>query len=335
MKDTEGNLDMYKVAIVITTYNLEKYIKKAIQSVLSQKTRFDYRIIIADDASTDGTISILKEYQNKYPKKITVLYSDINRGSLANSNRALSYIDCEYFSFLDGDDYWIGEDRLQKQVDFLDANPNYMMYAGNTLYLRNNKVAELVVPPKKMNRSYFMDDYLNNKMPFFHTSSILLRNTIFKNGLLSCYTDAVGTFEECALRGEDFRRILHLTQGPLYASKDIISCYRIHCEGIWQGSSSTHKLIESAISSNFYKKYFGFQYGDYFTKAAENSYKNLIRNLILDNKLLKDYLLDSKDTYLLTSYLRDISKYQSTYEIKNSKGKKILKRILLKLITEL
>ena len=96
---------MLKVTVGITTYNLEKYIEKAIDSILCQKTNFEFKIVIADDGSTDGTVNILKKYAEKYPEKIEIMLSSKNLGSLANSNRIFEKIDGEYISFLDGDDY--------------------------------------------------------------------------------------------------------------------------------------------------------------------------------------------------------------------------------------
>lgn len=76
------------------------------------------------------------------------------------------------------------------------------MCAGNTQYLIEEVLGDLVVPKKKLNKTFYFRDYLEGSMPFLHTSSILLRNNIFVNGIPRCYKDAVGTVEECALRGK-------------------------------------------------------------------------------------------------------------------------------------
>ncbi len=299
---------MLKAIIAITTYNLEKYISEALDSVLRQKTDFDYKVLIADDCSTDGTVDILRKYKEKYPEKIKLMLSEKNVGSLANSNRLFDKIDCEYFSFLDGDDYWLGEDRLQKHVDFLDKNREYSMCAGNTRMLRDGKEAELLVQPRYLNKPYSFDDYLSNAMPFIHTSGITVRNTIYKNGLPECYFRCVDTFENCALRGEDFRRILHLEQGSLFLFDDIVSVYRIHDGGLWQGSSEVKRLIEGAIAGNFYSKYFNGKYDGAFDIIAQTNYKNLIAYLLTNCEFANRYLLSEKDTALLTSLMTDISK---------------------------
>lgn len=297
---------MVKVIVAITTFNLEQYIEEALNSVLSQETNFEYKIVVADDCSKDNTLKILQNYRMKYPEKIVVLDSDKNRGSLANSNRIFEDMQCEYFTFLDGDDYWVGNDRLQRQVDFLEQNPTYMMCAGNTQYLRNAVLADYVVDKRKLGKSYTFDDMINERMPFFHTSSILVRNTIFINGLLKCYKDAENTFENCALRGEDFRRLIHLEQGPLYAMEDTLSVYRIHENGIWQGSTNFKRMLEATIGFNFYAKFFGNKYGDYFIVKRNELYKELMKIMVLDKDILSSYVLSEKESELFLELLKDM-----------------------------
>lgn len=322
---------MTKVIVAITTYNLEKYIAKALDSILCQKTDFDYKIIVADDCSTDRTIEILKKYKKSYPEKIELLLSDHNMGSLSNSNRIFDGLQCEYFSFLDGDDYWIGDERLQKQVDFLDSHPEYSLCGGNTQYLKNNALADYVVDGSKLGRTYDFESLLNEDIPFVHTSALLLRNNIFKFGLPECFKKAEDTFENCALRGEDFRRILHLETGPMYLMKETVSVYRIHENGLWQGSSYAKRTIESAITNNYYKKYFGNKYGLYFVKKAKESYKNMMNILIVDYNLLGVYRLNKNETFLLTSLMNDLALGKKSFKVNNSIKRKLL-RIIIRIL---
>lgn len=292
-----------KVVVAITTYNLKEYIEQALNSVLSQVTDFDFSIVVADDASTDGTVEILKRYEQKYPDRIKLILSDTNRGSLANSNQIFDRLECEYFSFLDGDDFWIGSDRLQKQVDFMDAHPEYSMCGGNSVFVRDGEVSGLVVNPQWVNASYDFIGMLSDAIPFVHTSSLLVRNTIFCNGLPKEYYSAVDTFENCALRGEDFRRILHLEQGPMYVMDGIFSAYRIHERGVWQGSSSAKRAIESAIGYNFYCKYFGDRYGAYFINKRSQAIAEMSKVLADANEGAK---LKEKDIELIRCLMKDM-----------------------------
>lgn len=319
---------MDKVVVVITTYNLDKYIAQALDSILCQKTNFDYKIIVADDCSTDDTISILNEYQRAYPNRIKIVLSPENIGSLRNSNRVFDGLQCEYFSFLDGDDYWIGEDRLQKQVDFMDAHPEYVLCGGNTQYLRNDRLAEVIVNQQKVGKTYTFSSMLNGTTPFVHTSALLVRNIIFNQGLPDCFKQAENTFENCALRGEDFRRILHLEKGPMYVMSDTLSVYRIHEKGMWQGASSAKRAIEGTISMNFYKKYFGDKYGDFFAQEFKQMYREMMKTLVVDRNLIGNYELNVDETFLLISLLNDIKNDNGTQNSRRVFSRKIRRKLI-------
>ena len=118
---------------LIVAYNHKNSIAKAIESVLEQKTNFKFQIWVLDDASTDGTSDIIKEYANKYPDKITHVLREKNLGGIQNVFQAVSKIDTKYYSTLEGDDYWTDENKLQIQVDILENNPDCSFCAHNTL----------------------------------------------------------------------------------------------------------------------------------------------------------------------------------------------------------
>lgn len=307
---------MYKVTILITTYNLKAYIREAIESVLNQKTDFLYRILIADDASTDGTKEILKDYEEKYPEKIKLIAQKNNLGSLRNS--ICLYEDCktEYFAFLDGDDYWLDNTRLQRQVDFLEKNKEFVICGGNTQFFceskrKNNKT---VVHKRFLGKSYSIEDYYNQKVPFVHTSSILFRNIIFKQEVPQIYYQVQNTFEEPALRGEDFRFLIHLSQGKMMLFEDTLSVYRIHDKGVWQGAGRTIQLLESVIYYNFCKKYWN-EHRVYFDKLCQNAYIKLMQFLIKEKNIDKFYELNEKEHFYFISILEEIYQYRINHVI--------------------
>lgn len=113
------------LSIVTITYNHEPYIRKCIEGVLMQQVNFTMEFIIAEDCSTDGTLAICKEYAEKYPNLIELITSENNVGAIANERRAMKAAKGKYIAFCEGDDYWTNPLKLQKQVDFLEANPEY------------------------------------------------------------------------------------------------------------------------------------------------------------------------------------------------------------------
>lgn len=134
---SNNKLDM-KVLIKCKTYNHEKYITKALDGIAKQKTDFSYLAVVVDDASTDTTADILREFESRYPDRIKGIYLKENHYSrgLSNSQYINHYLDqCEYVAYCEGDDYWTDPLKLQKQVDFLDNHPDYgMCYAKCAYY---------------------------------------------------------------------------------------------------------------------------------------------------------------------------------------------------------
>ena len=122
-------MDVHKkmVSVVMPTYNHEKYIARAIESILSQKTDFEYELVIGDDASSDRTQEIIWHYASQYPDKIKVICRKKNLGALKNSIGIIRKCQGKYLATCEGDDYWIDNEKLQKQVDFMEANPEYSM----------------------------------------------------------------------------------------------------------------------------------------------------------------------------------------------------------------
>ena len=116
------------------THNQERFIRDALDSVLCQKTTFSFNIIVSDDASSDGTVAILQEYQQHYPQKIRLMLNETNIGGPENLKRVIEASKAKYITCLDGDDFYTDEYKLQKQVDFLEAHPEYAACFHNTWY---------------------------------------------------------------------------------------------------------------------------------------------------------------------------------------------------------
>ncbi len=116
-----------KLSVILITYNHEKYIRKALDSVLSQETDFPFEVVIGEDCSPDDTRNICKEYKKKYPDQVRLVSRDKNTGR-PTLNVYETTMKCrgEYLAYLEGDDYWTDTHKLQKQVDFLESHPEYI-----------------------------------------------------------------------------------------------------------------------------------------------------------------------------------------------------------------
>ena len=130
------NSDVPLVSVDCATYNHEPYIAQALDGFLMQKTNFPFEVIVHDDASTDRTAEIIREYEARFPKIIKPIYETENQYSKHNGSLArIMAAACKgkYIALCEGDDYWIDEDKLQMQVDFLEGNPEYTMCFHNAI----------------------------------------------------------------------------------------------------------------------------------------------------------------------------------------------------------
>lgn len=150
------------VSVKTLTYNHAPYIEKCIEGILMQKTNFIYELVIGEDCSTDETRAICKRYAEKYSDVIKLVLSDKNVGATENSKRTYAECQGKYIAFCEGDDYWTDPYKLQKQVDFLEANSDYGLVHTNYSVLNNqsNKLrsnSKNIIPTGEILRSLLID----------------------------------------------------------------------------------------------------------------------------------------------------------------------------------
>ena len=178
-------MDTFKVSILVTFYNQEKYVDKALKSIFLQKTNFDFEVLVGDDGSTDKTIELINRWISKYPNKIRLFRMERSgkkypTGFRSSQNRLnlLKYVTSQYFNFLDGDDYFTDINKLQKQVDILDSKDNQDCVAcgtnidmifpdGSIKQATSNKLKEGKISPSDYWRKYY-----------FHTNTLLIRSSV-------------------------------------------------------------------------------------------------------------------------------------------------------------
>ena len=167
--------------VLISTYNHENYIKNCINSVLKQKTKYNIKIICFDDCSTDRTFKILKKIQKLFPKKIQIVKNEKNlgRGTLSIIKNSDKYSqDFDYWTILDGDDKWLNKSRVEKQINILENNSDYIGCCGYTkVFDKNGKFLKLIKP----DLNYFsLNDLIARGGLYFHTSSVIWKNIYYK-----------------------------------------------------------------------------------------------------------------------------------------------------------
>ncbi|SEF94444.1 Glycosyltransferase involved in cell wall bisynthesis [Halpernia humi] len=168
-----------KVSACIITYNQEEYISQCLDGVLSQIVDFDYEIIIGEDKSTDGTLEICKKYADKHPTKITLIERSENLGMIGNWLETIMSCKGKYIALCEGDDYWTDPLKLQKQVDFLEANDEFALCFHPVKILKKDGEIEddfITKIPENFQERMTLASNSN----YIHTPSVVFRNIVEK-----------------------------------------------------------------------------------------------------------------------------------------------------------
>ena len=263
--------------IIMPVYNREEYIEQAIQSVLSQKTVFNYKLVIADDSSSDNSMQIAERYKEVYPDIIETLYSDKNVGLLANNIRVWENMKSDYFCVLDPDDYWISDMFLQKALDFLEKNPEYVCYSSNTIIEEEHQPNRaLIVTEQYQYTTNSIRDYLEGKAIIPHTTAAVWRNVIYKFGVPKMMRAAVGTKSEASFRADHGRFVMHIKYGKANFVNEFVGVYRVHKGGIWSGSKAVHRYLLNAQQKFDHSNYYEGLYEKEFKSLALQYYKRAV-----------------------------------------------------------
>lgn len=226
------------VSITCITYNQELYIARAIESFLMQKTTFPFEIIIHDDASTDNTANIIREYALKYPDLIFPIFQNENKWS-KGINPAFEYVipKCKgkYIAVCEGDDYWTDTYKLQKQVDFLEANSDFCIHHHGFINISSSGKLLNFSPERKSSTN--IEDYLSGKEPYGpKTCTMMFRNdqkSIKEMSSLPYVCDTV-------------LFVKFLSKGCKMAySHEMMAAYRIHEGGIWSMQNQEKRTLHS------------------------------------------------------------------------------------------
>ena len=168
------------VTIRCITYNHKPYIRQCLEGFVMQNTNFRFEAIVHDDASTDGTAAIIREYAEKYPDIIKPIYETENQyskhdGSLDRIMDA--HMHGKYIALCEGDDYWIDPLKLQKQVDFLEKHPEYGLCYTNYETLYESKKQIVPAPSAKRNSGNIFEELLQRN--FIVTATVLFRTNVY------------------------------------------------------------------------------------------------------------------------------------------------------------
>ncbi len=256
-----------KVSILCHCFNHEKYIAKALDSFIMQKTKYDFEICIHDDASTDNTAYIIREYQNKYPQLFKVILQDENQYSKGKSVNMLNFQQSsgEYIAFCEGDDYWTDIYKLEKQIDILERFNEvslvahaYKSFNQNTKIRRNHYY-------QRNNGFVDQSSVIKSFNPIFHFNSLMVRRGVM---LMPDFYIKLRTADSI---------ITHhvVTLGRIYYLAEVMSVYRTGVKNSWSDRLAKDPQIlykTYQLKRDFLEQYnieTKYEFNSYITKHIE------------------------------------------------------------------
>ncbi|WP_425639477.1 glycosyltransferase [Algoriphagus yeomjeoni] len=241
-----------EVSVILLSYNHEKYISFAIESILNQRFNQQFEIIILDDFSTDSTFEIINQFEVEFPEKLKSYKNSKNLGLARNYEKAILLAQGKYIAYLEGDDYWTDPLKLQKQFNFLEENPGFVLAFHDfiTIDKGNNIISNMNLFNRTIQKNRSQKEMVTGCL--IHQNTMMFRNVVTKF--------PSGFFR---VKNHDTFFIAYLSK---WGKAGYVKCnpmhYRIHSESLWSSLSGKKKHLNGLITYSiiiFYvsPKYFG------------------------------------------------------------------------------
>ena len=236
------------VSIICDVFNHEDYLRECLNGLVNQNTDFDYIILIHDDASTDISPQIINEYVEKYPKLFEPIFQKVNQYSQGIGiwkTYQFPRVHTKYVAFCEGDDYWIDQNKLQKQVDFLEVHKECSGVFGN-IYVRDDTLNPVIYSKSLMQSRYYDQEEMLKGL-LFPLASICVRKTVIDNwnNNIQANGDIILAYTATQL-------------GKIYMMDDYMSVYRKTGKGVCTSKSMSEQLIAELSEWYFFHNQLNF-----------------------------------------------------------------------------
>lgn len=305
-------MDNPLLSIACITYNHEKFIAQAVEGFLMQKTTFPYEIVIHDDASTDKTARILEGYRSRFPN-IELLFQKENQYSKGtNPFSAFVLPKCrgKYIAICEGDDYWTDPYKLQKQVDFLEANPAYVIcYHDADIIDENGALVSKSKLPENLKTDFSAEELI--KGAWVLTMSMCFRNVL----------DSFPEEYSKVKNGDKFLTSLLGNYGQGKYLRDIENAvYRKHHTSVWSSLDKVNQIFYNGDTRAWLFRYYDrigkSRYADYFRKEVVSHFRALTHEISTEkperyekilNKVFSNYtdIVGSRELNGLVRFLQN------------------------------
>lgn len=295
MKNWPKEWDRPEVSVRCLAYNHEPYIRKALDGFIMQNTNFPFVVVVHDDASTDKTADIIREYESKFPKIIKPIYESENQYSKQDGSlRRIVDKACtgKYIAYCEGDDYWCNPHKLQKQYEAMESHPECSLCVHTVQCVSNEgKDINRHIPYKNLFKTNFIkqDEFAqaliaDHRYPFQTSSFFLRKEHLEKNEKF---------FLESPSNGDEKILRICLNEGNVYFIPLVMSCYRVLSVGSWNSRIRNNKeLILKRFSDMIKMEEYFDVYSHYrFHKYIETSIKKLQFSIFVQKRQYKNLFL--------------------------------------------
>ena len=307
-------MEACEVTVYCTVYNHEKYVRKCLESLVSQKTTFRYSVIVHDDASTDRSADIIREFEERYPDIIIPIYQTENQHQLRRS-AVYFYIEPlvngKYVAICEGDDYWSSPDKLQKQYDAMESHPECGLCLHRTLEVtEEEELTGLEYPKKVFETGLITAQQLFSTLPerIYHTSSYFMRASYWHE-----YIKHPPKFKYYCTVGDIPILLYFGSRFGVYQINEPLSCYRRGAVSSWSYARfrADEKLLIRYHSSTVktYQLFDEDTKGRYHAICSERISKHMFASNIMTGRLKEFLQPENRDYFNSLSRSRQLTVY--------------------------
>ncbi len=239
-----------KVSILMTTYNHAAVIGQAVDSVMTQHTTFPFELVVGEDASTDATRAILLEWQARYPDQIQFRLRPHKWGRRRNFVDVLQACRGEYIAILEGDDYWMAPDKLQRQADALDRDPTCAICFTAAWKLDERRPESPIwFGPRSRRERYTLADLCRRN--FMATCTVMFRNHLWQT---------LPPWFATVPAGDWPLHVLNAQHGNIAYLDAVTAVHRIHAGGVWSARHVAARLQDKIVIAHILRQHLGPAY---------------------------------------------------------------------------
>ncbi|WP_143464632.1 glycosyltransferase [Leptonema illini] len=263
-----------KISVVLTSYNHEKYIEQAIESILRQKINCALEIVVGDDCSTDKTPIIIEKYKEKHPDTFIILRDSSNLGLTKNLQRCFRACSGDYVAVCEGDDYWIDDNKLALQLEFLESSRNCSMCFNKVRTLYNNQFGIYAGQNDLSDKEFSIHDLIGFNFIGNFSACFYRKKAVDKiNPRIYDY-----------LTYDWFFNMAVAEEGNIGYIDREMSVYRVHEGGLWSKVSYEDQLMLIIKNIDQYNLFFESKYEKDFLGQKNKLYLLLFKNSIKDKR---------------------------------------------------